>query len=101
MPSLQLLSSMIAVGGNQNDDFAPVLRKLAIIILLLSVLYIAGQIIYNYYFHPLAKFPGPPLAALTRAWIAYHCWIGDEAYVLYDLSKKYGASTQTPLDLGN
>ncbi|MCJ1354164.1 MAG: hypothetical protein MMC33_004151 [Icmadophila ericetorum] len=32
---------------------------------ILAVLYLSGQIIYNVYFHPLAKYPGPKLYSAT------------------------------------
>lgn len=32
----------------------------------LAILYYVGQAIYNAFFGPLSKFPGPPLRALSR-----------------------------------
>ncbi|KAJ9641677.1 hypothetical protein H2204_002739 [Knufia peltigerae] len=34
-----------------------------------AILYCATRIIYNLYFHPLAKFPGPKLAGASEIWI--------------------------------
>ena len=45
---------------------------------------------YNVYFHPLAKFPGPRLAGLSRLWYCWYCLRGDLVYVLDDAHKKYG-----------
>jgi hypothetical protein len=39
------------------------------------VVYAAARSTYNLYFHPLARFPGPKLAALSNIWYAYH-WYG-------------------------
>ena len=50
------------------------------------------QIIYNHYFHPLAKFPGPFWAGVTRFWLAYHNWQGTEYKIMYDLHQKYGTA---------
>ncbi|KIA75976.1 cytochrome P450 [Aspergillus ustus] len=46
--------------------------------------------IYNFYYHPLAKFPGPRLAAVSNA--PYSIWFlgGRQPYKLLDLHKKYG-----------
>lgn len=39
--------------------------------LLQVVAYYTARAIYNVYFHPLAKYPGPRLAAMTDLWWAY------------------------------
>ena len=56
------------------------------------VLYGAGLTIYRLFLSPLAKFPGPKLAALTRKYESYY-----EAYQNYEylwkikeMHKKYG-----------
>ena len=35
------------------------------------LLYSLVRVIYNVYFHPLSRFPGPRGAACTRLWLAY------------------------------
>lgn len=45
---------------------------------------------HNVYFHPLSKYPGPPLAALSRLWYCWHCLGGNLIYVLHDLHQRYG-----------
>ncbi|KAG9248744.1 flavonoid 3',5'-hydroxylase [Calycina marina] len=63
-------------------------------VLLLPVAYICYciiyQIVYYRYFHPLAKFPGPFWASVTRIWVAWHNFKEDERFVEYDLTKKHG-----------
>ncbi|KMU91874.1 cytochrome P450 monooxygenase [Coccidioides immitis H538.4] len=54
--------------------------------------YLAGLVIYRLYFHPLAKFPGPRYAALSR-WheIYYDVYLGGKfIFHIEDLHKKYG-----------
>ena len=51
---------------------------------------VAYQIVYYRFFHPLAKFPGPFWASVTRLWITYHNLKEDEYLVFWDLHKKYG-----------
>ncbi|KAL2222194.1 cytochrome P450 [Thermoascus aurantiacus ATCC 26904] len=46
--------------------------------------------IYRLFFHPLSKVPGPPLAACTSLWLAYHTYVGDECTVVHALHKKHG-----------
>ena len=36
------------------------------------IVYIAIKTVYRLYFHPLAKFPGPRLAAASTLWNAYY-----------------------------
>ena len=39
---------------------------------------------------PLAKIPGPKLAALTQWWIIYHEFNGDRTVTIHTLHQKYG-----------
>ena len=51
---------------------------------------IGWQIVYNHFFHPLAKFPGPFWAGVTRLWSAWHHVRETETPLLYELVKKHG-----------
>ncbi len=33
--------------------------------------YVAARCFYNVYLHPIAKYPGPKLAAISNVWYAY------------------------------
>lgn len=61
---------------------------------LLFVAYVAYKVVYQvvYYrfFHPLAKFPGPFLASVTRLWITYHNVKQDECQTYKALHERYG-----------
>lgn len=59
---------------------------------ILAVVWILGLIITRLYFHPLGKFPGPRIAALTRWYEFYHDVLRDGNYVKYypELHKKLG-----------
>ena len=48
------------------------------------------QIIHYRFFHPLAAFPGPFWASVTRLWIAKQNLHETEYLTVYDLAKKYG-----------
>lgn len=70
---------------------------MAFLLLSLSVLAAAVflgscRIIYNVFFHPLRKFPGPWMAGATSSWKAYKEVIKQEtlAQELFDLHAKYG-----------
>lgn len=41
------------------------------------VVYSIGRVVYNVFFHPLAKFPGPKLAGVSRIWLWYRESRGD------------------------
>ncbi|KAJ5824290.1 hypothetical protein N7447_006630 [Penicillium robsamsonii] len=58
IPSLSALSSM--------QDFSDIVLTLLKLSLALIPLYVTGLLVYNVYFHPLAKYPGPKSMAATR-----------------------------------
>lgn len=67
---------------------------------LLGVVYVLSkvvyQIVYNHFFHPLAKFPGPFWAGVTRLWLTYHNVKADECQVVQALHKKHGMHIPRP-----
>jgi hypothetical protein len=56
------------------------------------IAYAFYTVIYNVHFHPLAKFPGPPLARITIYWKAYIECIANRSFchVLVELHERYG-----------
>lgn len=58
------------------------------------VLYFSSLVIYRLFFHPLAKFPGPKLAAITRYVEGYYDVVlgGQYTWKIAELHKKYGLS---------
>ncbi|CAG9982715.1 unnamed protein product [Clonostachys byssicola] len=66
------------------------------------LVYIASVAIYRLYFHPLAKFPGPRLAAVTGLYEAYYDLYlnGQYTFKIAELHNKYGNySTKRALTL--
>ncbi|KAH7330188.1 cytochrome P450, partial [Rhexocercosporidium sp. MPI-PUGE-AT-0058] len=53
-------------------------------------LYLAGVAFYRFYFHPLAKYPGPWLWRITRLPSAYHFTIGRLPYKIAEFHDRYG-----------
>lgn len=51
---------------------------------------IVGYVVYQVYFHPLARFPGPFLASVTDLWQVYQFLTLREPYNLTELHAKYG-----------
>lgn len=65
------------------------------LMLLIGVLvYLVCLAIYRLYFHPLSKFPGPKLAALTDYWELYQDFFREESGYLFieldNLHEEYG-----------
>ncbi|KAL4803048.1 cytochrome P450 [Aspergillus unguis] len=57
---------------------------------LISVVLILTYFIYNIFFHPLAKYPGPFLAKLGVLRATYHAWKGDVHLDAWRCHEKYG-----------
>lgn len=57
------------------------------------LLYTLSRVIYNLFFHPISRFPGPRGAACTNWWLVYmQLGRGISLSTLrVDLHKKYGA----------
>ncbi|KAI1360188.1 cytochrome P450 [Xylaria arbuscula] len=66
------------------------LRKATTTVLLIGVTYCVLISIYRVTLHPLAKYPGPKLAAVTRLWHSYHLCAGDIVSVLSRAHETYG-----------
>jgi hypothetical protein len=59
---------------------------------LVLFVYIIAIVVYRLYLSPLAKFPGPKLAALTSWYNAYHDLVrgGQYVWVVEEMHRKYG-----------
>lgn len=57
------------------------------------------SVLYNVYFHPLARFPGPPLASTTIYWKAYVECVANRSFCheLVKLHAQYGKSIHVRL----
>ncbi|TGO60963.1 hypothetical protein BCON_0031g00410 [Botryotinia convoluta] len=53
-------------------------------------LYLLIRGIYNLYFHPLSKYPGPKLAAVSNIWYAYNWLTGKWPWKIEEMLKHYG-----------
>lgn len=64
----------------------------AVIISLLSVIYAISLGVYRLYLHPLARFPGPKLAALSKWYEFYYEVVqkGQFTFHIQDLHRRYG-----------
>lgn len=53
-------------------------------------IYFVTNFIYNVFFHPYAKYPGPFLAKFTDLYAGYHAWKGDIHLDMWRCHLKYG-----------
>ena len=61
----------------------------------LAITYLAFRTVYHLYLSPLAKFPGPKLAAISRLYELYHDGYRSGGYIckLRKLHEQYGIYT--------
>ncbi|KAK4235119.1 Isotrichodermin C-15 hydroxylase [Achaetomium macrosporum] len=85
-------ASSLTVGEMAFPDSLASLSRTQWISIVLTAIsaYLLARSIYNFYFHPLAKYPGPRLAAISDLWIAYHSTAGKWPWALEAVIKKYG-----------
>jgi hypothetical protein len=63
------------------------------VVALSAFAYVLYGVVYRLWFHPLAKFPGPKLAALTTWYEGYYDYVryhGRFTFQLASLHEKYG-----------
>lgn len=49
--------------------------------------------VYQIWFHPLSKYPGPIIAKFTNLYAAYHGWHGDLHVSMHMCHERYGTSS--------
>jgi len=72
-------------------------EMLAVACLTTCAVYVVYGAVYRLYFSPLAKFPGPRIAALTRLYELYYEIVkgGQYTFKIGELHEKYG-NDQSP-----
>lgn len=68
---------------------------LALLSLGLGVVYLVGAAIYNVYFHPLAKYPGPLWAKISPVYSIWGLFRGRWPFDVHELHLKYGPILRT------
>lgn len=66
------------------------LMKYAAVLFVILLIYVFLRSVYNVFFHPLRRVPGPFLAKLSRLWLFYHDWHGNPHNRIRDLHRKLG-----------
>lgn len=81
---------MDVLTGHLKADFNAL--RLAASLAALAILYPIGLFIYRLTFDPLAKFPGPKIAAVTSWYEFYYDWWCEGQYIfeIEKMHKKYG-----------
>ncbi|RVX69702.1 hypothetical protein B0A52_06346 [Exophiala mesophila] len=78
--------------GFVNKMYDSGISEWSVMLLSLGLLGLAYRVVYNLYFHPLAAFPGPNIAAVTSLYKAYIDVVARSSFVhtLEKLHRQYG-----------
>jgi len=87
---------MMTMLVGQGDGLFNIILHVFEILAACFILIFAVVAIYRLTFHPLAKYPGPFLAKLTDAHLAYHAWKGDRHLHFYRCHEHYGEKFPCP-----
>lgn len=79
---------MGVVQNMQEIGYPELFQAFCLVILILLVLHCTTMVIYRMYFHPLAKFPGPRIAAVTHLYEVAWDYFGKGAY-LYEIERMH------------
>ncbi|PKX97738.1 cytochrome P450 [Aspergillus novofumigatus IBT 16806] len=74
--------------GIKSGPGTPLVSTIAILILIVALV---TRAVYLVFFHPLARFPGPKLWAISRVPWAYHVIKGDVWHSMDDFHNRYGS----------
>jgi hypothetical protein len=96
--SMRVINSVVSVPVQQPwgsiMDFIPTVSwgTAAVALPLTLILYLSSLCIYRLFLHPLAKLPGPKLAALSNYYEFYHDVVqqGQFTFHIQDLHRRYG-----------
>ncbi|KAI0450753.1 cytochrome P450 [Xylaria acuta] len=58
--------------------------------LILAIAVYVSQFVYNLKFHPLSKYPGPKIAAVSNIWWAFNSISGRYPWVIEETLRRYG-----------
>lgn len=70
--------------------YVPSASRLTSCIALLLVLYLLVGCVYDLFFHPLRKIPGPPLAKVSRLWARIGNFYGCKSQRIHTAHESYG-----------
>jgi hypothetical protein len=82
--------SLLNFGTNDASTPEISISKAMLVGIASLVSLLMGQVVYLLYLHPLAKFPGPALAAISRLWLYRVTSRGDPEVEFERLHKLYG-----------
>lgn len=93
-PALVTLRLTNRTGTMDSVDGGRTLPSLPVLLAAAFILYRLSLVVYRCYLHPLARFPGPRLAAVTSLYEAYHEIVlnGQYSKKISELHDRYGMS---------